>query len=245
VAEQVVEPRQPHLGAVLEPVGVGPEAREVDHLVAVGCAPVTRLLQDRVELLPALDQSATAVTGAAQQANRGRRVVLEQPLEPFPLVLARVVPLVLGLADLAVEGGVVSVAAVGEQGGVDALVDQVLGGGALGLVVVFQARVCSSTRAGSQLGSTRASARRPCFRALRRDMPFPWGDRGPVACCALRRLIWRRSSAVRAMARQLWVHVRGEGRGRAGRPLFSTPSCPAAGSSYESADGSGRFSGGH
>jgi hypothetical protein len=137
VAEQVVEPRQSHLGAVLEPVGVGPEAREVDHLVAVGCAPVTRLLQDRVKLLPALDQSATAVTGAAPQANRGRRVVLEQPLEPFPLVLARVVPLVLGLADLAVEGGgVVSVAAVGEQGGVDAMVDQVLGGGALGLVVV-------------------------------------------------------------------------------------------------------------
>jgi hypothetical protein len=70
------------------------------------------------------------VGGAAEVADGGVRVGMEHFEEAIELIFAGVFAEEGGVSDLGGEcGGVVAVAAVGQEGGVDAPVDEVLGGG--------------------------------------------------------------------------------------------------------------------
>ena len=138
-AEDLVEELQPvHLGqpgAELLVVPVEPEHQAgAEGVVAVQVADP---LQPAGVALPAADQDPAAVAGALDLAEGVERVVLDLQPGALEVVDLPVVPVELGASDLLGECGVVEgVAAVGQEGGADALVEQVLRGGAFGLVEV-------------------------------------------------------------------------------------------------------------
>ena len=142
---------------------------------------------------PAADEDPAAVAGALDLAEGVERVVLDLQPGVLEVVDLLVVPVELGASDLPGESGVVEgVAAVGQEGGADALVEQVLGGGALGLVEVVPGVGAGLDGDRVFVGEGEDLTRRPCLRALKRVLRRLASD-GPLDLAPLARLMAARS----------------------------------------------------
>ena len=146
---------------------------------------------------PAADEDPAAVAGALDLAEGVERVVQDPQPGGLEVVDLLVVPVELGASDLLGQRGVVEgVAAVGQDGGADALVEQVLGGGASGLVEVVPGVDACLDDVWVLVGECEDWARRPCLRALKRVLRRLISD-GPLALAPLARLMAARWLLVR------------------------------------------------
>lgn len=137
VAGQVRQPGQPGRGAFMELARFRAQSLKADRLLAVVPAPAPLTIQQFGEPFPTADHPGAALGGLDELSGGGDRVGLKLGRQSSDFLGASLVPFRLGGSDLLGErGGVVAMAAVGQQGGPDALRDEVFGGRADRAVVV-------------------------------------------------------------------------------------------------------------